>query len=129
MEQLGSHWTEFHEILYLKIFRKSVKKIQVKTACGWKPLSSPQGTTRLPLDGYSWSFVFENFSKNPTRKYKLHHNLTTITATLHTDRYTFLIISRTVLLTMRNVSDKSCTENQNTHFVFSNVFFLKSRRL
>jgi hypothetical protein len=24
---------------------------------------------------------------------------------------------------MRNVSDKSCRENQNTHFVFSNVFF------
>jgi hypothetical protein len=24
---------------------------------------------------------------------------------------------------MRNVSDKSCAENQNTHFVFSNFFF------
>jgi len=31
-----------------------------------------------------------------------------------------MIISRSVLLIMRNVSDKSCTENQNTHFVFSN---------
>ena len=37
----------------------------------------------------------------------------------------FLIISRSVLLRMRNVSDKSCRENQNTHFVFSN-FFQKS---
>ena len=27
-EQLGSHWTDFHEILYLSIFRKSVAKIQ-----------------------------------------------------------------------------------------------------
>jgi len=26
---------------------------------------------------------------------------------------------------MRNVSDKSSIENQNTHFVFSNVFFSK----
>jgi hypothetical protein len=24
---------------------------------------------------------------------------------------------------MRNTSDKSCRENQNTHFVFSNLFF------
>jgi hypothetical protein len=24
MEQLGWHWTDFHEILYLSIFRKSV---------------------------------------------------------------------------------------------------------
>jgi len=30
-----------------------------------------------------------------------------------------MIISRSVLLTMRNVSDKNCRENQDTHFVFS----------
>ena len=29
MEQLGSHWTDFHEIWYLSISRKSVEKIQV----------------------------------------------------------------------------------------------------
>ena len=32
------------------------------------------------------------------------------------------IISVSVLLRMINVSDKSCRENQNIHFVFSNVF-------
>ena len=31
----------------------------------------------------------------------------------------FVIISRLVFLRMRNVSDRSCRENQNTHFVFS----------
>ena len=29
MEQLGSHYTDFNEISYLTIFRKSVEKIQV----------------------------------------------------------------------------------------------------
>jgi len=29
MEQLSSHWTDFHEIWYLRIFRKYVEKIQV----------------------------------------------------------------------------------------------------
>ena len=29
IEQLGSHWTDFHEIWYMSIFRKSVEKIQV----------------------------------------------------------------------------------------------------
>jgi len=29
MEQLGSHWTDFHEIQYLSIFRKYVEKIHV----------------------------------------------------------------------------------------------------
>jgi hypothetical protein len=28
MEQLGSRWTDFHEILYFSIFAKSVEKIQ-----------------------------------------------------------------------------------------------------
>jgi hypothetical protein len=35
-----------------------------------------------------------------------------------------MIISRSFLLRMRNVSDKSCRENQNTHFMFK-VFFPK----
>jgi len=29
MEQLGSHWKNFHEISYLTIFRKSVQKVQI----------------------------------------------------------------------------------------------------
>ena len=41
---------------------------------------------------------------------------------LHEDRctYTCMIISRSVLLRMRKFSDKSCKENQNTHFIFNN---------
>ena len=46
-----------------------------------------------------------------------------MTHTLHEDQYTFLIISYSVLLRMRNVSDESCRGNQNTHFVFDNFFF------
>jgi hypothetical protein len=46
---------------------------------------------------------------------------------LHEDRCTFLI-SRSVLLRMRNVSDKSCRENQNTHCTLNN-FFLENRTL
>ena len=28
MEQLGSHWKDFHEILYFTIFRNSIDKVQ-----------------------------------------------------------------------------------------------------
>jgi len=31
VEQLGSLWTNFHKISYLKIFRKSVEKVQLKS--------------------------------------------------------------------------------------------------
>jgi hypothetical protein len=48
---------------------------------------------------------------------------------LHKDRYTSLIISRSFLLTMKNVSGKICRENKNTHFVFNNFFLRKSCHL
>jgi len=38
------------------------------------------------------------------------------------DKYTFCIISRSLLHKIKNVSDKSYRENQNTHFMFNNFF-------
>ena len=38
--------------------------------------------------------------------------------------YIFLTISRSFLLSMNNITDKSCTENQNTYSV-SNFYFSK----
>jgi len=88
MEQLGSHWTNFQEILYLSIFRKSVTKIQV-------------------------------LLKSDTN----NNNCTS-----HEDRYTVLITCGSVLLRLRNVSDKICSYNQNTN-LYSVTFFEKSCRL
>jgi hypothetical protein len=42
--------------------------------------------------------------------------------TLHDGQYIFFIITHLVLLRMRNVSDKSCRQNQNTHLMFNNIF-------
>ena len=66
MEQLGSHFKYFHKILYLRIFRKSIKK-----------------------------------------KFKFDYILTKITATLHEDLCTLVIISRSVLR-RRKISEKIC---------------------
>ena len=77
MKQLGSHWTDFHEIFYFSIFQKSVEKIQV-----------------------------------PSKSDKIKGHIT-----LHKDQYTFLIIFLSIPLRMKNVSDESCTETQNTHFM------------
>jgi hypothetical protein len=48
--------------------------------------------------------------------------------TLHKYLWKFVIISRSILLKKRNVSDKNFRENQDTHFIFRN-FFRKSCRL
>ena len=52
----------------------------------------------------------------------MHKNRTRKTGTLYEDSYTLLIVSCSYLLRMRNVSEKSGTENQNTHFMCNNFF-------
>jgi len=63
------------------------------------------------------------FFENTSRKSKFHYNRTRKRDTSHEDKYTFFILSRSLLLRMRNVSDERCRENQNTHFMYYNVFF------
>ena len=52
-----------------------------------------------------------------------------ITGTLHEDQQTFSILSRSFLLRMKNISDKSCRETPNTHFTFNNFFFFENRAI
>jgi hypothetical protein len=40
-----------------------------------------------------------------------------------------MIISRSVLLGMKNISDKSCRECQNTRLMFNNFFFCENSAL
>ena len=57
-----------------------------------------------------------------SRKFWFQLNPIRITGTLHKDVFTFMTISRCILLRMGNVSNISCRENQNTHFMFNNFF-------
>ena len=63
------------------------------------------------------------FFENTSRKLNFLSNMTRITGTLREDKYKFLILSRSFLPRMKNVSGKSCRENQNKLFMFNNVFF------
>jgi hypothetical protein len=77
------------------------------------PHSVPTGRTFMKLD-------IRLFFGTVSRKSKLHSKRTRKTGTLREDLHTFLIISRSLLLRMRNVSDKTCGETRNTHLVFNN---------
>jgi hypothetical protein len=61
--------------------------------------------------------LFENLSS----KFKCRYNLVIITGSLRDGQYAFFIISCSILIRIRNVSSKSCRENQNTRFMF--IFF------
>ena len=63
--------------------------------------------------------------KKTVENFKFHSNLTIIKGTAPADRYVYIVtVSRSVLLKMKNIPDKSCTENQNTfyfqYFLFEN---------
>jgi hypothetical protein len=61
MEQLGSHWTDFHEIWYLSIFRNSVGKIQLD-----------YNLTRIKVILYEDSCTFLIISRSNLLKIKKH---------------------------------------------------------
>jgi hypothetical protein len=85
----------------------------------------PHAVTRHPMEGFARSFVFECILKL-SRKFKFHKKLTRRTGTYMKNQYTLLIVPRSVLQRTRNVTDKSCREDQNTHFLFNNRFPRKS---
>jgi len=46
-----------------------------------------------------------------------------MTVALYGDKLTFMIISHSVILRMRNILERHFRENQNTYFMSSNFFF------
>jgi hypothetical protein len=74
------------------------------------------------MDEFVWNLVFEYFFEIMSRKFCFHWNRTRITGTLHEDQSTYLIISRSNIRRIRNVSVKFYREIQKTHFMFNNGF-------
>jgi len=62
------------------------------------------------------------FLENLSIKFKFNLNLTIITRTLREDRNKILIISGSVLLRTKYVSDKNCRESRKTYFTFNHFF-------
>ena len=98
-----------------------LQRANISSSCLSVPLfawniSAPTGRIFMAFD--TWVF-FENLS----RKLKSHWNLTRIMNTLHEYQYTFLIVSRSIILWIRNFSDESCRESQSKHFMLNNFFF------
>jgi hypothetical protein len=96
----------------------------------WLSVSLParlHGTTRLPLDGYPWNLIFE-YCSITYQESQVSINLTRITGILFVYLCRFMIISRSVILKIRNVSYKVC-EKFKLHILCSVTFLRKSCRL
>jgi len=105
---------------FVGAFGKIAKKRLLASLCLSVRMEQIGSTKRIFMKFRIWVF-FDNLP----RKFKFHLNRKRIKCTLHKDQLTFFIISPSILLRMRNVSDKSCRENRDIHFMFNN-FFRKS---
>jgi hypothetical protein len=109
--------------LSLHIFRcvrKISKKWLLVSSCLSVRLSA--WSNSAPIGRIFMKFFIWSFFENPLRQFKFHRYPTGITGSLHDDLCTFITPSSWVILIMRNVSDKTCVENYNTHFMCHSLF-------
>jgi hypothetical protein len=71
-EQLGSHWVDFHEILYLRLFRKYVKKIEVLLKYEKNNGTLQKHQYKLIIISRSFILRKRNISDKCCRKLKTH---------------------------------------------------------
>jgi len=69
-------------------------------------------------------FHISVFFKDLSQKFMFHKNLARITPVLHKGQGSFMMLSCSSLLKIKNVSDKMSSEYQNTRFMISNFFLL-----
>jgi hypothetical protein len=88
----------------------------------WLRHVCPQGTSQLPLDGFSWNLIFEYFSKicleySSFIKIWQESSVLYMTTNVH-----FLSYLAHFFFEWQNIQTK-IVKNIKTHFVFSNFFF------
>ena len=78
------------------------------------------GSTWFQLDGFLWSVILEyflKFCKENSSLIKIWQEQQVLYMKTHK-----FMISYGIILRMRNILDKSCRKDQNTHFKFTNFF-------
>jgi len=103
---------------FLGMFAKWLKATVSFATSVWASVwNSWAPTGRICVKFDIWGF-FENLS----RKFKFLQNLARKTCSIHADLCTFIIVYLWIFLRMKNISDKYCRKNQNTHFMFRTLF-------
>jgi hypothetical protein len=110
----------YKRVVVYKVFLVEFAKLR-KATISYVVSVSLHGTSRLLLDTFLWHLIFELFSKfwgENSSFIKMRKEQGYFTWR----RFTFMTVSRLILLRMRNVSYKNCRD-QNTHFMLNSFFF------
>jgi hypothetical protein len=115
--------------LCLLVFRSFAKLLKVSIKFVMSACLSVRLSAHMEQSGSHWMEFhlcqFWVFFKNLLRKFNFHLNLIQITGTLREGLCTFMTVSHSVLLRMRNTSEKRWRENQK-HILCSILVFRKS---
>jgi hypothetical protein len=95
MEQLGSHWTDFRESLYLRIFRKCVQKIQVSLISD----NNKRYFTRTP------TYIFLSYLAHLFLEWEMFQTKVVEKITIH-------VLSSVIIFRIRVVMRKYCRAGQ-----------------
>ena len=69
----------------------------------------------IEQNGYHWTYCNEiRYLSIFLKSVEKIHVQTRIMGTLHEDQYTFMVKARRILLRMKNITDGTCRENENT---------------
>jgi hypothetical protein len=117
METVSFYWVVIAQFFgaFAKLWRGTVSFVM------FCPSVRQHGKTRLS-NGFSLNLIFEYFLEKMSKKFKFKWNWARIMVLYILTGMHFFIIS-CLVLRFRNVSDKICRENENTHFMFNNVSF------
>ena len=116
-------WNNF--ISLFRRIRKNRKALSSPSVCMFV---GPRGTSRLPLDGFWWNLVCVPFLRKCIEKIQFLLEYDKNNGYFTEDVFTFMTVSRSILLIMRNILDKIVEKILCS--VFCNFFFFrKSCRL
>ena len=112
---------------FLGAFAK-LRKATISFVMSVRPSVCPIGTTWVPLDGIFMKAIRACFSRKCIEKIQVSLKCDKNNVYFIRRRFHIMTISRWIFFRMRNVLNKSCRENRNTHFMFSNFFFFFENR-
>jgi hypothetical protein len=110
--------------LIRRVYKTAQKLLLASSCVSVRPSVRPSAclSFRMELDGFSLNMILEKFFYNQSRNTKFQKYLTRIEGNWHEHLYTFTIVFRWMLFRIRTVSRKGYRENQNTRFMFNDVF-------
>ena len=114
-------WIYVHLVYKIPVIRRFREIGERRIIDSPYPSLRSDGTTRIPLEGFSWNKIFEYFSKNLLRKFKFRENTARLRSTLHEDLCKFIQMPRWIL------NEKYFRQNSQRiskhRYQFCNFFF------